>query len=147
MPDCAGIPHSVVDNVLMLPFNDMAAIELVRRYAPELAAVIIEPVAAFFTGAVPADPEFLHALRKVTEENGVMLIFDEVVTGFRLGLGGASAYFGVRPDLGCIGKIVGGGFPIGAFGGRRDLMEKVITPTKQPSDLKEKSLWRPDWPR
>jgi glutamate-1-semialdehyde 2,1-aminomutase len=140
MPDCAGIPRSVVDNVLMLPFNDMAAIDLVRRYAPELAAVIIEPVAAFFTGAVPADPEFLRALRKVTEENGVMLIFDEIVTGFRLGLGGAAAHFGVRPDLGCIGKIVGGGFPVGAFGGRRDLMEKVITPTKQPSDLKEKSF-------
>ena len=102
--------------------------------------MIIEPVAAFRIGAVPAEIEFLRALRKVTEENGVMLIFDEVVTGFRLGLGGASAYFGVRPDLGCIGKIVGGGFPVGAFGGRRDLMEKVITPTKQPSDAKEKSF-------
>jgi len=140
MPDCAGIPRSIVDNVLMLPYNDMAAINLVLRHGPELAAVIIEPVAAFFTGAVPADPEFLRALRKVTEENGVMLIFDEIVTGFRLGLGGASAHFGVRPDLGCIGKIVGGGFPVGAFGGRRDLMEKVITPTKQPSDVKEKSF-------
>jgi glutamate-1-semialdehyde 2,1-aminomutase len=139
-PDCAGIPQSVVDNVLMLPYNDMAAIDLVRRHGRELAAVIVEPVAAFFTGAVPADPEFLRALRRVTEEQGVMLVFDEVVTGFRLGLGGASAYFGVRPDLGCIGKILGGGFPIGAFGGRRDLMEKVITPTKQPSDVKEKSF-------
>jgi len=139
-PDCAGIPRSIVDNVLMLPYNDMAAIDLVRQHARELAAVIIEPVAAFQIGAVPAELEFLRALRKVTEENGVMLIFDEVVTGFRLGLGGASAYFGVRPDLGCIGKIVGGGFPVGAFGGRRDLMEKVITPTKQPSDLKEKSF-------
>jgi glutamate-1-semialdehyde 2,1-aminomutase len=124
----------------MLPYNDMAAVDLVRHHADELAAVIIEPVAAFFIGGVPAEVEFLRALRKVTEENGVMLIFDEVVTGFRLGLGGASVYFGVRPDLGCIGKIVGGGFPIGAFGGRRDLMEKVITPTKQPSDLKEKSF-------
>ncbi len=139
-PDCAGIPHSIVDNVLMLPYNDLSAIDLVREHAGELAAVIIEPVAAFFTGAVPAEPEFLRALRKVTAENGIMLIFDEVVTGFRLGLGGAAAHFGVRPDLGCIGKIVGGGFPVGAFGGRRDLMEKVITPTKQPSDLKEKSF-------
>jgi glutamate-1-semialdehyde 2,1-aminomutase len=84
--------------------------------------------------------EFLRALRKVTADNGIMLIFDEVVTGFRLGLGGAAAHFGVRPDLGCIGKIVGGGFPVGAFGGRRDLMEKVITPTKQPTDVKEKSF-------
>jgi glutamate-1-semialdehyde 2,1-aminomutase len=139
-PDCAGIPRSVVDNVLMLPYNDMAAIDLVRRHARELAAVIIEPVAAFFTGAVPADVEFLRALRKVTEDHGVMLIFDEIVTGFRLGLGGAAAHYGVRPDLGCIGKIVGGGFPVGAFGGRRDLMEQVITPTKQPSDAKEKSF-------
>ncbi len=139
-PDCAGIPRAVVDNVLMLPYNDMAAIDLVRRHANELAAVIIEPVAAFFTGAVPADREFLRALRRVTAENGVLLIFDEVVTCFRLALGGASEYFGVQPDLGCIGKIVGGGFPVGAFGGRRDVMERVITPTKQPSDLKEKSF-------
>lgn len=139
-PDCAGIPHSIAENVLMLPYNDVAAIDLVREHGRELAAVIIEPVAAFFTGAVPANAEFLRALRKITADNGIMLIFDEVVTGFRLGLGGAAEHFGVRPDLGCIGKIVGGGFPVGAFGGRRDLMEKVITPTKQPSDVKEKSF-------
>lgn len=137
-PDCAGIPQCVVENLLLLPYNHMAAVDLIRTHAHELAAVVIEPLAAFGMGAVPADREFLRALRRVTAEEGVLLIFDEIVTGFRLGLGGAAAYFGVNPDLGAIGKIVGGGFPIGGFGGRREIMEKVVTPTKQPSDVKEK---------
>ena len=138
IPGCAGTQRSSLDDLLLLPYNDPAALDIVRDRAYELAAVVIEPVAAFGIGAIPADHGFLTALRRLTEEKGILLIFDEIVTGFRLGLGGASAYFGVKPDLGAIGKIVGGGFPIGGYGGRRDIMEKVVTPTKQPSDVKEK---------
>ena len=138
MAGCAGTQKSSLDDLLLLPFNDPAALDIVRDHASELAAVIIEPIAAFGIGAIPADPDFLAALRRLTEENGILLIYDEIVTGFRLGLGGASSYFGINPDLGAIGKIVGGGFPIGGYGGRREIMEKVVTPTKQPSDVKEK---------
>jgi glutamate-1-semialdehyde 2,1-aminomutase len=135
---CAGTQRSSLDDLVLLPFNDPAALDIIREHAGELAAVVIEPIAAFGIGAILADPEFLAALRKLTTEKGILLIYDEIVTGFRLGLGGASAYFGINPDLGAIGKIVGGGFPIGGYGGRRDIMEKVVTPTKQPSDVKEK---------
>ncbi len=138
IPGCAGTQRSSLDDLLLLPYNDPAALDIVRDHAHELAAVVMEPVAAFGIGAIPVDHGFLTALRKLTAEKGILLIFDEIVTGFRLGLGGASSYFGVDPDLGAIGKIVGGGFPIGGFGGRRDIMEKVVTPTKQPSDVKEK---------
>lgn len=135
---CAGTEPSSLADILLLPYNDAAALDLVREHASELAAVFVEPVAGFGIGAVPAEREWLAALREVTAENGILLVFDEIVTGFRLGLGGASTWFGVRPDLGAIGKIVGGGFPIGGFGGRRDVLEKVVTPTKAPSDVKEK---------
>src|SRR5439155_26284956 len=108
----------------------------VREQADELAAVFIERVAGFGIGAVPAERDWLAALRDLTVEKGILLVFDEIVTGFRLGLGGASSWFGVHPDLGAIGKIVGGGFPIRAFGGRRDIMQKVVPPTKEPPAAK-----------
>lgn len=135
---CAGTERSSLDHLLLLPYNDAAALDIVREHANELAAVFIEPVAGFGIGAIPADRDWLAALRGLTAEKGILLVFDEIVTGFRLGLGGAASHFGVQPDLGAIGKIVGGGFPIGGFGGRLDIMEKVVTPTKEPSDVKEK---------
>jgi glutamate-1-semialdehyde 2,1-aminomutase len=115
--------------VLVLPYNDAErAAALIEQHAGELGGVILEPVSAFGLGVVEAQPDFLKAVREVTERHGIPLIFDEVVTNFRLGLGGAVEYFGVTPDLTCLGKIVGGGFAIGGYGGRREIMDKVVTP-------------------
>lgn len=138
--DCAGIPRYILENVVVLPYNDIeVSASLIRQHSDELAAVIMEPLAGFGIGAVPADKEFVQELRKITEENGVLLIFDEIVTGFRLGgLRGASGFFGVKPDLTTIGKTIGGGFPIGGYGGRRDIMEQVVTPTRTPEDRVKK---------
>jgi glutamate-1-semialdehyde 2,1-aminomutase len=138
-PDALGISSNVAKDVLILPYNNPeTAVSLIAEHADELAGVIMEPVSAFGLGCVPAEPEFVQAVRSATLKHDIPMIFDEVVTNFRLGLGGASAYFGVKPDLVCLGKIVGGGFPIGVYGGRRDLMDKFVTPTGQPSDTKEK---------
>ena len=127
--DSAGVPRQIGENVLVLPFNDAQhATELITRHAGELGAVIIEPVSAFGLGVVEAQPEFLKAVREVTTRHDIPLIFDEVVTNFRLGLGGATEYFGVTPDLVCLGKIIGGGFAIGGYGGVREIMDKVVTP-------------------
>ncbi len=136
--DSAGIAKAVAQDVLVLPYNDIdGAISAIRKEANSLGAVIVEPVSAFGLGSVPADKEFLKALREVTKENDIPLIFDEVVTNFRLALGGAVEFFGVKPDLECLGKILGGGFPIGGFGGRRDIMDKMVTPKTGLWDLKE----------
>ncbi len=136
--DSAGIPANVRDNMIILPFNDAEiAVEQIRKHADELGGVIIEPVSAFGLGVVPAKMEFLQALRRVTEETGIPLIFDEVVTNFRIALGGAMEYFGVRPDLVCLGKILGGGFAIGGFGGKREIMDRVVTPKVGLWDLSE----------
>jgi len=136
--DSAGIPTAVGKDVIILPYNDEErTVALIQEHAHELGAVILETVSAFGLGCVPADLEFLKALRKVTEENDIPLIFDEVVTNFRIALGGAMEYFGVKPDLVCIGKILGGGFAIGGYGGRRDIMEKMVTPSVGIWDLKE----------
>ena len=130
--DCAGLPPNVADNVLMLPWNDPeAAAALIRSHAHELAAVICEPVPFFMLGGTPPLPGVLEALRDVTRERDVMLIFDEVVTGFRLAPGGATEYFGVRLDLHTFGKLAGGGFPIGVYGGRREIMEATVAPDPQ----------------
>jgi glutamate-1-semialdehyde 2,1-aminomutase len=126
--DGAGITRGVLDDVVVLPWNDIDIVAPVVRDANDLAAIILEPVPFSNLGGEEPDPEFLRALRELTWERGVLLIFDEVVTGFRLGLGGAAAHFGFAPDLHCFGKAVGGGFPIGVFGGRRDVMEAVVTP-------------------
>jgi len=127
--DSAGVPRITRDNVLVLPFNDIDnTVKLISQHADELGAVIIEPVSAFGLGVVEAQPDFLKALREVTAKHEIPLIFDEVVTNFRLGLGGASEYFGVTPDLVCLGKIIGGGFAIGGYGGKREIMDKVVTP-------------------
>jgi glutamate-1-semialdehyde 2,1-aminomutase len=119
IPDSAGIPRSLRDEMLIAPFNNIDAVAgIVREHKDELAAVILEP----FQRVIPPAPGFLAALRKLTQENGIPLIFDEVVTGFRLAYGGAQAYYEVTPDLCTLGKVIGGGFPLAAIAGRADIM-------------------------
>jgi glutamate-1-semialdehyde 2,1-aminomutase len=119
VPDSSGIPRSLEDEVLVAPYNDLATVEgIVATHADELAAVIIEP----FQRLIPPQPGFLPGLREITRRHGVLLVFDEVVTGFRLAYGGAQQYYGVVPDIACVGKIVGGGFPLAAVCASADLM-------------------------
>jgi len=136
--DSAGVPFDVTGQTLVLPYNDANyAYEQISCHASEVGAVILEPVSAFGLGVVPAEPEFLKALRAVTTKYDIPLVLDEVVTNFRLGLGGACEYFGIQPDLVCLGKIIGGGFAIGGYGGRRDIMDKIVTPRVGLWDLSE----------
>ena len=119
VPDSAGIPRSLRDEMLIAPFNNIDAVAgIVREHKDELAAVILEP----FQRIIPPAPGFLAALRKLTAEYGIPLIFDEVVTGFRLAYGGAQEYYEVVPDLCTLGKVIGGGFPLAAIAGRADIM-------------------------
>ena len=116
-----GISETAVDDIFIMPYNDIVTAEkIIRKHADELAAVIVEPVNGQ-CGMVPAKPEFLEGLRRLTDELGIVLIFDEVIA-FRIAYGGAQDYYGVKPDLTCFGKVVGGGMPVGAFGGRDDIM-------------------------
>lgn len=125
IPDSPGVPLGYAQNTLVAPYNDAKAVEQIfQRYPKEIAAIIVEPVAANM-GVVPPQPGFLDSLRKVTREFGALLIFDEVITGFRVAYGGAQALYGVAPDLTCLGKIIGGGLPVGAYGGRREIMEMM----------------------
>ena len=125
LPDSRGVPGSVATLTLTVPFNDQEAVRRAfRERGGEIAAIIVEPVAGNM-GVVPPKPGFLEGLRAICSEAGALLIFDEVITGFRVAYGGAQALYGVRPDLTCLGKIIGGGLPVGAYGGRRDLMEHV----------------------
>jgi glutamate-1-semialdehyde 2,1-aminomutase len=124
-PDSAGVPRGVASTPLVLPWNDLsAADELFARRGAEIAAVIVEPVVGNM-GCVPPDPGFLPGLRALTSAHGALLVFDEVITGFRLARGGAQALFNVQPDLTTLGKIIGGGMPVGVYGGRREVMERV----------------------
>lgn len=124
-PDSLGVPRDTVKNTVVLPYNDVEAFEeAVRKEGGEIAAVILEPVVGN-AGVILPEKGYLQALRKITEKNGIVLIFDEVITGFRLALGGAQEYYGVKPDLVTLGKIIGGGFPIGAYGGKREIMSKI----------------------
>lgn len=121
----AGVPEGFVQYTLVAPFNDKGAVaELFRKYGDQIAAVIVEPVPANM-GVVPEKDGFLSFLRSITQEHGSLLIFDEVITGFRLTLGGAQKYYGIEPDLTTVGKIVGGGFPAAAFGGRAEIMSML----------------------
>lgn len=123
VPFGTGVPKRVLENTVVLPFNNASALErIIERERKNLAAVIMEPVARGYM--IPTN-DFLKCVRDVTQENDIPLIFDEVMTGFRLGLGGAAEYFGVEPDLVALGKIVGGGLPCGIFGGRQDIMSMV----------------------
>ena len=120
-----GVPPSYTRETLVAPYNDLESVERIfENHAGEIAAVIVEPIAANM-GVVSPKSGFLQGLRQVTEENGSLLIFDEVITGFRAAYGGAQSIYGVVPDLTCLGKIIGGGLPVGAYGGKREIMEMV----------------------
>ncbi|WP_085524697.1 glutamate-1-semialdehyde 2,1-aminomutase [Tuberibacillus sp. Marseille-P3662] len=125
LPDSPGVPSGIASNTITVPYNDLESVRYAfEQYGDELAAVIVEPVAGNM-GVVPPQPGFLEGLRDVTEANGSLLIFDEVMTGFRVGYNCAQGYFGVTPDITCFGKVIGGGLPVGAFGGRKDIMEQM----------------------
>ena len=127
IPGSAGVPQATAAQTIVLPYNDPSSVTLAfAEHAGRIAAVIVEPVAANI-GVVPPAPGFLEHLRETTRADGALLIFDEVITGFRIGPGGAQARFGIRPDLTTLGKIIGGGMPVGAYGGRADLM-KLVAP-------------------
>jgi len=125
IPNSPGVPADVAKHTLNLPFNDTDAIaQAFSRYGDSVACVIVEPIAGNM-GCIPPRAGFLEMLRSLTEKHGALLIFDEVMTGFRVARGGAQALFGIRPDLTTLGKVIGGGMPVGAFGGRRDIMDRV----------------------
>ena len=125
VPDSLGVPSHLARLTITLPYNDGEAVRAAfRSVGKEIACVIVEPVAGNM-GVVPPKPGFLAALREITAAHGSLLIFDEVMTGFRLGKGGAQALYGIQPDLTCLGKIIGGGLPVGAYGGPRRVMEQV----------------------
>ncbi|MFU8819346.1 MAG: glutamate-1-semialdehyde 2,1-aminomutase [Desulfurivibrio sp.] len=125
IPGSPGVPEDIVKNTISIPYNNEEVLEkTLRDLQGEIACVIVEPVAGNM-GVVPPAPGFLQALRRLTSELGIVLIFDEVITGFRLGLGGAQEYYGIRPDLTCLGKIIGGGLPVGAYGGKKEIMDQI----------------------
>ncbi|MEE9399691.1 MAG: aminotransferase class III-fold pyridoxal phosphate-dependent enzyme [Dehalococcoidales bacterium] len=140
VPASAGIPKSILDETIVLPWNNAeAAVSLIKKHAKELAAVLIDPVGGIHLGGIPAEKSLVQALREVTEKEGIILIFDEVISGFRMGLSGGYSLSGVVPDMRSLGKIIGGGFPVGAYGGRRDIMEKVVAPP-DPAEAKNAAL-------
>lgn len=125
LPDSPGVPSSIASNTITVPFNDLDSVKLAfEKYGKNIAAVIMEPVCGNM-GVVPPENAFLQEMRKITEQNGSLLIFDEVMTGFRVGYHSAQGYFDVNPDLTCLGKVIGGGLPVGAFGGKREIMEQI----------------------
>jgi glutamate-1-semialdehyde 2,1-aminomutase len=124
-PDSAGVPKAIASTTLVQPFNDLASLEaLFEQRGTEIAALILEPVVGNM-GLVPPEPGFLEGARAITKKHGALLVFDEVMTGFRVALGGAQALYSITPDLSTFGKIVGGGLPVGAYGGRREIMERI----------------------
>jgi glutamate-1-semialdehyde 2,1-aminomutase len=125
IPECPGIVSSLAEKTLNLPFNDAEQVrQLFEKEGCEIAALIVEPVAGNM-GAIPPAPGFLETLREETKKAGALLIFDEVITGFRVSLGGAQNLFGVTPDITCLGKIIGGGLPVGAYGGSKEVMDHI----------------------
>lgn len=125
VPDSAGVPKDDTKNTLVAEYNDKDSVQkLFDENKDQIAAVIVEPVAANM-GLVLPEEGFLEFLREITKDHGSLLIFDEVITGFRLSLGGAQQYYNIKPDITTLGKIVGGGMPIGAYGGRREIMQMI----------------------
>nr|WGD99661.1 glutamate-1-semialdehyde 2,1-aminomutase [Bacillus velezensis] len=125
LPDSPGVPEGIAMNTITVPYNDLESVALAfREYGEDIAGVIVEPVAGNM-GVVPPQEGFLQGLRDITEQYGAALIFDEVMTGFRVDYNCAQGYFGVTPDLTCLGKVIGGGLPVGAYGGKADIMERI----------------------
>jgi glutamate-1-semialdehyde 2,1-aminomutase len=125
IPDTAGVPAAFADTTIAVPFNDLNAVEeAFRARGDDIAAVIVEPVSGNMGCVLPV-PGFLEGLREITTKYGALLIFDEVMTGFRLSYGGAQTLYGVTPDMTTLGKIIGGGLPLAAYGGRADIMKKI----------------------
>ncbi|MFA9558629.1 glutamate-1-semialdehyde 2,1-aminomutase [Evansella sp. AB-rgal1] len=125
LPDSPGVPESVAQNTLTVPYNDLESLQLAfDSYGDDIAAVILEPVAGNM-GVVLPEPGFLEGVRKMTEDHGSLMILDEVMTGFRVGYQCAQGELGVTPDLTCLGKVIGGGLPVGAYGGKREIMEQI----------------------
>ena len=125
IPGSPGVPEDIVKNTISIPYNDIDVLEkTLGDDALDIACVILEPVAGNM-GCVVPDRAFLERIRSLTAERGIVLIFDEVITGFRLAYGGAQEYFGITPDLTCLGKIIGGGLPVGAYGGKREIMDQI----------------------
>lgn len=125
LPDSPGVPKSYAKNTITLPFNDINTFRrTIEKQWRSIACVILEPVVGNI-GCVLPRPGFLETLRRLTQKNGIVLIFDEVMTGFRVSFGGAQAYYGIKPDLTCLGKVIGGGLPVGAYGGKKEIMTMV----------------------
>ena len=125
LPDSPGVPESVAVNTITVPYNDLDTLkEVFHTFGEDIAAVIVEPIAGNM-GVVPPLPGFLQGLRDITEKYGSLLIFDEVMTGFRVHLNCTQGLFGITPDLTCLGKVIGGGLPVGAYGGKREIMERI----------------------
>ncbi|WP_462405606.1 glutamate-1-semialdehyde 2,1-aminomutase [Gracilibacillus sp. Marseille-QA3620] len=125
LPDSPGVPEGIARNTITVPYNDLESVKYAfEQFGEDIAAVIVEPVAGNM-GVVPPLPGFLEGLREITEKNGTVLIFDEVMTGFRVDYNCAQGYFGVTPDLTCLGKVIGGGLPVGAFGGKKEIMSQI----------------------
>ena len=125
IPDSHGVPEDFAKHTLTAPYNDIRTVQqLVKEHRNKLACIILEPIAGNM-GVVPPTPGFLSALRQLTAENDILLIFDEVISGFRVSYGGAQALYGIKPDLTVLGKIIGGGLPIGAYGGRKEIMDLI----------------------
>lgn len=125
LPDSPGVPEGIARNTITVPYNDLESVKYAfDQFGEDIAGVIVEPVAGNM-GVVPPLPGFLEGLREITEKNGTVLIFDEVMTGFRVDYNCAQGYFGVTPDLTCLGKVIGGGLPVGAFGGKKEIMSQI----------------------
>lgn len=125
LPDSPGVPEGIAKNTITVPYNDLESLRYAfKEFGDDIAGVIIEPVAGNM-GVVPPQQGYLEEIRKITEENGTLLIFDEVMTGFRVGYNCAQGYYNVTPDLTCLGKVIGGGLPVGAYGGKKEIMDQI----------------------